>query len=111
MENTDYEAKTVSRREFILDKIVERNREETDVQTLQGTRKLHAVKSGSNDYKLGIRNLSWYCEECMKVDGRCNFSENVNAFEISKLVHNKDNLSQKVKQHKGKNPSTIENND
>ncbi|KAK3598965.1 hypothetical protein CHS0354_024636 [Potamilus streckersoni] len=35
MENTDNEAKTVSRREFILVKDVERNREETDVQTLQ----------------------------------------------------------------------------
>lgn len=111
MENTDNEAKTVSRREFILVKDVERNREETDVQTLQGTRKLHAVKSGSNDYELSIRNLSCYCEQCMKVDGRCNFSENVNAWEMRKLVLNKDNLSQKGKQLKDKNPSTIENND
>ncbi|KAK3580333.1 hypothetical protein CHS0354_014806 [Potamilus streckersoni] len=101
MENTDNEAKTVSRREFILVKDVERNREETDVQTLQGTRKLHVVKSGSNDYELSIRNLSCYCEQCIKVDGRCNFSQNVNAWEMRKKENNL----------KDKNPSTIENND
>ncbi|KAH3854867.1 hypothetical protein DPMN_097425 [Dreissena polymorpha] len=60
---------------------------------------------------MSIRNLSCYCKDCMKVDGRCNFSENVNAWKMRMLVLNKDNLSQKGKQRKHKNPLTIEKND
>lgn len=111
MENTDNEANTVSRREFILVKDVERNRVETNVQTLQGTRKLHAAKSEGNDYELSIRNLSCYCEQCLNVGGRCNFSEHVNAWEMRKLTLINDKSSQKGHQLKDKNPSTSENKD
>jgi len=50
MENTDNEANTVSRREFILVRGTQMNRDETNVQTLVDTRKLHIVKSVGKVY-------------------------------------------------------------
>jgi hypothetical protein len=49
MNVTDEERNTMSKREFILVSDVSRNRQETNVQTLTGTRKIHAVKSVGSD--------------------------------------------------------------
>jgi len=81
MENTDKEANTVSRREFILVTGTKRNRDKTDVRTLVGTRKLHAVKYVGKYYELSTGNLSCYCEQCMEGSG---FSKHVNAWEMRK---------------------------
>jgi hypothetical protein len=42
---TEGEEKTVSKRQFILVKVITKDRPETNVNTLKGTRKLHAVRS------------------------------------------------------------------
>ena len=49
MEVYDEKQKTVSRRELIFIDKVERNRPETNVQKLTGTRKLHSDMSTSSD--------------------------------------------------------------
>ncbi|XP_052806603.1 uncharacterized protein LOC128235851 [Mya arenaria] len=67
MEVVDTVKSTLSRREFVFVENVNRNRPETNVQTLTGTRKLHSVKSVGKDYELNSRKLSCYCDACVNV--------------------------------------------
>jgi len=76
MEAVDNERNTVSRREFVFFENVNRNRPETNVQTLTRTWKLHSVKSLGKGYELYTRNLSCYCDAC--VNGQNSECENVN---------------------------------
>lgn len=68
---TEGEEKTVSKRQFILVKGIKRDRPETNVNTLKGTRKLHAVRSTGHDYKLETRKLSCYCLNCLEEIDQC----------------------------------------
>ena len=68
---TEGEEKTVSKRQFILVKGIKRDRPETNVNTLKGTRKLHAVRSTGHDYNLETRKLSCYCLNCLEEIDQC----------------------------------------
>lgn len=68
---TEGEEKTVSKRQFILVKGIKRDRPETNVNTLKGTRKLHAMRSTGHDYKLETRKLSCYCLNCLEEIDQC----------------------------------------
>ena len=75
MEAADNEWNTVSRREFVFIENVNRNRPETNVQTLPGTRKRHPAQSLGKDYELYTRNVSCYCDAY--VNGQNSECENV----------------------------------
>lgn len=64
-EAADNERNTVSRREIVFIENVNRDRPETDVQTLTGKRELHSAKSLGKDYELYTQNLSCYCDVCV----------------------------------------------
>ena len=66
---------TISRTEFVFFENVNRNRPETNVQTLTRTQKLHSVKSLGKGYELYTRNLSCYWDAC--VNGQKSECENV----------------------------------
>lgn len=106
MDNTDTDTSTVSRREFILVTGTKKNRGETNVQTLVGTRKLHAVKSVGNAYDLSTRNLSCYCKQCVEGSGICSSREYVNAWEMRKLTVSRETSSQTKKQNGKQNAQT-----
>jgi len=65
---------------------VSRNRPESNVKTLTGTRKLHSIKSVGKDYELCTRNLSCYCDACVKgQESDCKNSEIVSSWEKRNL--------------------------
>jgi hypothetical protein len=51
--------------------VAKRDRPETIVNTLKGTRKLHAMRSTGHDYKLETRKLSCYCLNCLEEIDQC----------------------------------------
>jgi hypothetical protein len=97
METADTDRNTVSRREFVFIENVSRNRPESNVKTLAGTRKLHSVKSVGKGYELCTRNLSCYCDACVKgQESDCENSEIVSSWEkrnLDKIGVLKDNNS------------------
>ena len=82
---TEGEEKTVSKREFILVTGIKRDRPETNVSTLKGTRKLHAVKSTGSDYKLKTRKLSCYCSNCLEDIDQCENIDYCHSWETQSL--------------------------
>ena len=68
---TEGEEKTVSKWQFILVKGIKRDQPETNVNTLKGTRKRHAMRSTGHDYKLETRKLSCYCLNCLEEIDQC----------------------------------------
>ena len=66
---------TMSRTEFVFFENVNRNRPETNVQTLTRTQKLHSIKSLGKGYELYTQNLCWYWDAC--VNGQQSECENV----------------------------------
>ena len=84
-ENTEGAEVTISRHDFISLTDVERNRNESEVQTLKGTRKLHAVRSTGTNYLLDTRNLSCYCDSCINNQGDCENREFVCQWERKSL--------------------------
>ena len=48
---------------------VSRDRPETNIKTVQGTRKIHAVKTSNDRNRLFTRNLSCFCSPCRRFDG------------------------------------------
>ena len=98
-ENTEGAEVTISRRDFISLTDVERNRNESEVQTLNGTRKLHAVRSTGTNYILDTRNLSCYCDSCINNQGDCENREFVCQWERKSLR----TVEEKSKQNTDKN--------
>jgi hypothetical protein len=93
---------TMSRREFVFFENVNRNRPETNVQTLTRTQKLHAVKSLGKGYELYTRNLSCYWDAC--VNGQKSECENVDILsnweqrKLDSMVKSKDSQITKKNQ-------------
>ena len=96
---TEGEEKIISKREFILVKDIKRDRPETNVSTLKGTRKLHAVRSTEHQYKLETRKLSCYCVNYLETADLC---ENIN------YCHHWEEQSLKLLKTTS-NPSTVQN--
>ena len=96
---TEGEEKIISKREFILVKDIKRDRPETNVSTVKGTRKLHAVRSTEHQYKLETRKLSCYCVNCLETADLC---ENIN------YCHHWEEHSLKLLKTTS-NPSTVQN--
>lgn len=76
---------SISIRDFIYVAAKDVTRERCEMQTLVGTRKLHAVKSVGTALKLQSRNLSCYCMSCAKGNNNCTNKEYVNKWAEEKL--------------------------
>jgi hypothetical protein len=88
----DEDERTISKRQFILVSGIKRDRPETQVDTMKGTRKIHAVRNTGHDYKLQTRKLSCYCLNCSDNSGECNHVDYCHEWEDQTLKLTKEAL-------------------
>ncbi|GFR74218.1 (S)-beta-bisabolene synthase [Elysia marginata] len=86
----NYESENLKKYSFILvgKEEIRRDRPETDVGTLPGTRSLHQLHK-KKSYILAGRKLSCFCNACKEEKGLCENSEFVQPFEIYKMKPSK----------------------
>lgn len=73
-----------TRRFFLVDEI-NHYRQETNVCTVKGVRKLHQVQNTGTNYEIKCRDLSWYCARCINC-GQCNNNEYISSFRHVKIT-------------------------
>jgi hypothetical protein len=87
-----------SKRHFVLAEEIPREKNHTNVELVQGIRKMHQVHTSGKEYEVDIRKLSCYCSAC------CNkaFHKCVNVEYVGKMNRKKLVLLEPEKQLKGK---------
>lgn len=70
---------------FVKNGEIDRNRPETEVKTVNGTREIHQLVNSEIKYILKTRKLSCFCKACVNDNGICSNITRVGEFKTANL--------------------------